>query len=146
MDNFKTEVIDFLRQVKGSGKYVISLIHDFVFPDLEVNKIGELSYPINEKQAKSLIEIAHKAPFGMGHETVVDDKIRSAWEIDSHEISFKSENWTKFLQKVVSKIKKDLDLETFEIEAHLYKMLVYEPGDFFYLIRIVKRKKVCLER
>ncbi len=83
MTDFKKEVLDIPNQVKGSGKYVSSHINDFVFPDITINTVGELSFLINEIQAKSLINVAKKAPFGMGFETIIDTQVRSAWEIDA---------------------------------------------------------------
>lgn len=141
MDDLKKEVLDILLQVKGSGKYVSTLISDFVFPDLEINTIGELSFPINEIQAKALITIAQKAPFGIGHETVNDTQVRSAWEIDAKELSFKSKQWEKFLSKTITKAKVDLGIENSDVSAHLYKMLIYEKGDFFLPHRDSEKEK-----
>ncbi|MBL0026305.1 MAG: hypothetical protein IPO98_15525 [Saprospiraceae bacterium] len=50
--------------------------------------MGELAYPINEIQAHALISVAHKAPFGKGHETLIDPTVRSAWEINDSQLIF----------------------------------------------------------
>jgi hypothetical protein len=141
MNNFKTEVLDILLQVKGSGKYVSANISDFVFPDLEINMIGELSFPINEIQAKALINIAQKAPFGIGQETVVDSQVRSAWEIDAKQLHFKGKQWDFFLNETITKTKIDLGIESSVVSFHLYKMLIYETGDFFLSHRDSEKEK-----
>jgi len=141
MDDLKKEVLNILLQVKGSGKYLSTLINDFVFPDIEINTIGELSFPINEIQAKALIAIAQKAPFGIGHETIIDTQVRSAWEIDTKELSFNSKQWEKFLSKVITKTKADLGIENSDVSAHIYKMLIYETGDFFLSHRDSEKEK-----
>lgn len=141
MNDLKKEVLEILLQVKGSGKYVSTHINDFMFPDLEINTIGELSFPVNEMLAKSLITIAHKAPFGLGHETVIDNQVRSAWEIDAKQLNFKSKQWEKFMSKVITKTKVDLGIEDSDVSAHLYKMLIYETGDFFLPHRDSEKEK-----
>jgi hypothetical protein len=141
MDDFKKEVLDILQNAKGSGKFVSAQIHDFVFPNMEINSVGELSYPINEIQAKAVIAIAHKAPFGMGHETIIDNKVRSAWEIDAKQIHFKGNGWDAFLNKCIEETKTDLGIEDKAVSAHLYKLLIYETGDFFLSHRDSEKEK-----
>ncbi len=141
MTDFKKEVLDILNQIKGSGKYVSSHINDFVFPDITINTVGELSFPINEIQAKSIISIAKKAPFGMGSETIIDTQIRSAWEIDAKEINFTGKQWETFLKNAIKKTKVDLGIENQEVSSHLYKMLIYETGGFFLPHRDSEKEK-----
>lgn len=131
MNRFKEDILNCLKDLKGSGKFVSMQAMEFVFPGLEVEGVGEIAYPINETQAKALIQVAHKAPFGKGSETIVDDRVRSGWEIDADKITFKDSRWSRFIQKIISHLKPDLGLEEYTISAHLYKMLIYEKGDFF---------------
>lgn len=131
MNDFNKRILDCLNNIKGSGSFVSSRTAAFVFPGLEVDKVGELSYPINELHAKALINQAHKAPFGKGSQTILDNKVRSAWEIDAGMLKFKGNQWPTFLDRVLTAIKPDLGIENDEVAAHLYKMLIYEKGDFF---------------
>jgi hypothetical protein len=131
MNVFNKRILECLNNIKGSGTFVSSRTAAFVFPGLEVDRVGELSYPINELQAKALINQAHKAPYGKGSETIVDNTVRSAWEIDAGMLKFKGNQWPTFLDRVLAAIKPDLGIENDEIAAHLYKMLIYEKGDFF---------------
>lgn len=141
MRNFGTELLDSLNLIKGNGSFVTSHIAPFVFPGLTVQDLGEIAYPINSLQAKALIQEAHKAPFGKGSQTIIDDTVRSAWEIDAEKLNFNGQQWDKFLQKALATIKPQLGIEDVEIEAHLYKMLIYEEGDFFLSHRDSEKEK-----
>lgn len=131
MDNLKENILNCLKDLKGSGKFISVKTTEFLFPGLEVDGVGEVAYPINEVQAKALIQVAHKALFGKGSETILDNNVRSAWEIDANKLTFSGSRWAALLDKIVRAIKPDLGLEDYTISAHLYKMLIYETGDFF---------------
>ena len=131
MSSFKESLLNQLRELKGSAKFVTEHTSDFLFPGLEIEEVGELSFPVHTHQAKALIQVAHKAPFGKGTETIVDSSVRSCWEINSDKLTFNNDQWSKFMEKVLRKIKPELGLEDFTISAHLYKMLIYETGSFF---------------
>ena len=131
MNDIKEKILNCLKDVKGSGKFVTAHSVPFLFPGLVIDDIGEISYPINEVQAKALISVAHKAPFGKGSETLLDNNVRSAWEINPNKLTFNGKQWEGFLDKILSKIKPELGIEDYTISAHLYKMLIYEKGDFF---------------
>ena len=131
MNNIKEKILNSLKDVKGSGKFVTAHTVPFLFPGLEIAGIGEISYPINDVQAKALISMAHKAPFGKGSQTVLDNNVRSAWEINADKLTFNGKQWATFLDKILGDIKPELGIEDYAISAHLYKMLIYEKGDFF---------------
>jgi hypothetical protein len=131
MSPFKQNILNCLKDLKGSGKFITAHTTEFQFPELETKGVGEIAYPINQNQAKALIDVAHKAPFGKGSKTIVDKSVRSAWEIDASELVFKGSRWNSFLDKILKNIKPQLGLENHNISAHLYKMLIYEKGDFF---------------
>ncbi|MEC3965804.1 2OG-Fe(II) oxygenase [Flagellimonas halotolerans] len=131
MNQLKKNILICLQDIKGSGKFASIRTADFIFPGLEVETVGEVAYPINQFQAKALIQVAHKAPFGKGSQTIVDNNVRSAWEIDADKLHFNNPNWNGFLGKAIKNIKTDLGLEDYTVTAHLYKLLIYEEGDFF---------------
>jgi len=141
MNESGQKIIDFLRNIKGNGSFFTSHTAPFVFPGLEIEGLGELSYPINELQAKALIQKAGRAPFGKGLETVFDDTVRKAREIDSDKLSFRGTEWERFLQSVLKTIQPQLGIENYEIEARLYKMLIYEKGDFFLSHKDTEKEK-----
>ena len=129
MDNLKKNILNCLNDLKGSGKFISVQTTKFVFPGLDVDGVGEIAYPINEVQAKALIKVAHKARFGKGSETILDNNVRSAWEIDADRLTFNGSRWTGLLDKIVRNIKPDLGLEDYAISVNLYKMLIYDWFD-----------------
>lgn len=131
MATFKTKILRVLNEIKGSGSFVSHHEAAFEFPGLEVDGMGEISYPVNEVQAKSLINKAHRAPFGKGTKTILDDKVRRGWEIDASDLTFTAKGWDGFLDKVLDQVKPDLGIEDYTISVSLYKMLIYEEDDFF---------------
>ena len=131
MSTFRANILSLLGNIKGNGSFVSHHVAAFQFPGLEVKDIGEIAYPINNMQAKALISKAHKAPFGKGSKTLLDNNVRSAWEINADDLTFTGNGWNEFLQKVIDNIKPDLGIEDYTVSANRYKMLIYEKGDFF---------------
>jgi hypothetical protein len=131
MSHFKKQLLSVLEGIKGSGSFVTTDSDPFLFPGLEVRGIGEIGFPVNPLEIREMIKIAHKAPFGKGSETVLDSTIRSAWEIDAREITFNNSDWYKFIADIIEQIKPGLGIEGHAISANLYKLLIYESGDFF---------------
>ena len=131
MKGFKNELLAILSELKGSGKFASVGTQDFIIPGLIIDEIGEVSFPLNEIQAMEIIRVAHKAPFGMGRSTILDETIRKTWEIDADKFTFTNPSWTKLLDRIIKKIKVDLGLEKYQIVANIYKLLLYEEGGFF---------------
>src|SRR5699024_11105990 len=99
MKQLKENILACLQDIKGSGKFVSIRTGDFVFRGVEVKGLGEIAFPVNKLQAKALIEVAHKAPFGKSSQTIIDENVRSGWEIDADNLQFNNPNWKKFLGK-----------------------------------------------
>lgn len=131
MNPFKQQLLSSLENISSAGTFFSSGSNNFLFPKISVSQLDEIAFPLNKIQIQALISVAHKAPFGKGSETILDEKIRNCWEIDADQISFEGDIWQKFIDKIISQIKPDLGIEDKEIEAHLYKMLIYEEGNFF---------------
>ncbi|MGB4960057.1 MAG: 2OG-Fe(II) oxygenase, partial [Saprospiraceae bacterium] len=132
VDNqLKKEIIQCLKGIKGGGTFCSQGSRDFIFPQLSIEGLGELAYPINEIQARALISVAHKAPFGKGHETLIDPTVRSAWEINDSQLIFEGTGWSDMIKGILKGVKKDLGIKEYDVEAQLYKLLIYEKGDFF---------------
>ncbi len=131
MPNFGEKLLESLSLIKGNGSFVTNHQLPFVFPGLSVEGLEEIAYPINSLQAKTLIQVAHKAPFGKGSQTIMDETVRSAWEIDADKLYFEGQQWEAFLLKVIKILKPQLGIEAYEVTPQLYKMLIYEEGDFF---------------
>jgi len=131
MQQLKTSILNCLQNLKGSGKFAAVHTTDFELPGLVVDEVGEIAFPLTEQQAQALIKAAHQAPFGKGSKTVLDTNVRSAWEINAGKLRFSNPKWATFLEKTVQKVKEELGLADYTIEANLYKLLLYENGDFF---------------
>jgi len=131
MSIFKQQVLSVLEEIKGSGSFVTTDSKPFLFPGLEVSGVGEIGFPVNPLEIKEMIKRAHKAPFGKGSETVLDNAVRSAWEIDAADITFNNSDWNKFIAGLIEQVKPALGIEGCAISANLYKLLIYESGDFF---------------
>ena len=124
-------LVETIEEIKGNGAFMSSDCIPFVTPGLSVVGFGELSMPIISEQLKALIALATQAPFGKGSQTITDTSVRNTWEVDASELSFLNPAWEASLSKIINKTKKDLGIEDKEVEAHLYKLLIYEEGGFF---------------
>lgn len=131
MSKNEANILKFLSQIKGNGTFAVEGEEDFMMLGLYVDKVGDVALPMNEIQLKELIKVARKAPFGKGANTITDTSVRSAWEIDAAQIKMKNPAWEGFLAKLLEKIKVQLGLQEQKVSASLYKMLIYEKGDFF---------------
>ncbi|MFT6321709.1 MAG: hypothetical protein ACJAT4_002639 [Granulosicoccus sp.] len=128
---FEKKILATLNTIEGNGTFATSGVHKFIPPGLQIKGIGEVGFPLNPIQIKAMIQVAKKAPFGKGMETITDTAVRSAWEIDANQLTFNHKDWKKFLEKILKKVKRGLGLEEKKINASLYKLLIYETDDFF---------------
>lgn len=131
METYSNELLQILNQIEGNGSFVVSGTKEFMPLGLTVKGVNEISFPITATQIASMIKVAHKAPFGKGSQTILDTKVRSAWEIDAKNISFLNQNWGKLINKILEQTKVGLGIEQQTISANLYKLLIYEKNDFF---------------
>lgn len=131
MANFGKQMLNILGEIKGTGSFVSSGVQPFLFPGLQIRGMDEIGFPINATQIKALIKIAHQAPFGKGSETVLDKTVRSVWEIDADQIKFVNKKWGEFVDGIVKQIKPSMGFDGLSVSANLYKLLIYQKGDFF---------------
>lgn len=126
-----TQLFQILNSIEGNGSYEHSGVNAFVSPGLQVKGVGELALPAQAIQIKELIKAAHQAPYGQGSQTITNTAVRNSWEINADQLAFKNPAWADFLDKILGKVQKGLDLEVQTIAASLYKLLIYEKGGFF---------------
>lgn len=131
MSDFNEQLLNVLNGIKGSGSFVSTNSKPFLFPGLEIQGVGEIGFPINPLEIKEIIRVAHKAPFGRGAETVLDVTVRSVWEIGAGQMVFSNSDWSIFIESIIEEIKPDLGINDHDVSANLYKLLIYEEGDFF---------------
>lgn len=101
-------------------------------PKLTIDDVGDVPYPLSPEQARSIIAIAERAPFGKGTENVVDETVRSVWEVDATKVHI-DESWLdNHLPKIVKCLCNDIDVMFEEyVDAKFYKLLIYEEGGHF---------------
>lgn len=101
-----------------------------------VEEIGLLSLPLNEESLIKLKTHAAKAPYGKGSQTIHDLKVRDTWQINAMDVSTPNEPafFTRTIHLLARQTLKDhfkIDADKMGVEAHLYKMLIYETGGHF---------------
>ena len=93
---------------------------------------GDIPLPVNDDVAARLKTVARVAPFGKGFDTVVDEKVRKAWEIDGTNISFSHPRWKAAVQALTNRVVLELGCDQRAVvEPILYKALLYETGGHF---------------
>ena len=91
-----------------------------------------LGLPICEPQAKQLIELASRAPFGRGEQTIVDTSVRCTWQLNPGQFSVTNPRWEESLRRLLEQVKTELGCNTkMKVTCELYKLLLYEQGGFF---------------
>jgi flagellar biosynthesis GTPase FlhF len=105
-------------------------VEDMTLPGLSVQGLGVLSLPLPAEQLKALKRLCSKAPFGRKEKTIVDPKVRDTWQLEPHQLTIGNPGWAAMLERTVSKVGQDLGCDQ-AIEAQLYKLLLYEPGQHF---------------
>lgn len=103
-------------------------------PGLFVNGLGKVGLPLTERDAKELIRICHKAPFGKGSDTIVDEAVRKTWELNPDQFKLRNNAaWDKCIDEALATATAALGVVggNTGVRAELYKMLLYEEGAHF---------------
>ena len=102
---------------------------------IEIASVGTIGLPLHPVLAKYMKDtVAEKAPFGRGPETLLDESVRKAWQIDPSQVTMTG--WKDTVSNVVKEACYELgisneNVQNLGIEAHLYKVLLYEKGGHF---------------
>ena len=102
-----------------------------VMPGLEVEGLGTVGLPLPKTQARALIRRCRQAPYGKGTQTLVDTDVRRVWEMDPEQFELTNPKWEALIESIVDEAKQRLGLRERKLSAHLYKLLLYEKGNFF---------------
>lgn len=102
----------------------------FFFPDMTVQGVGEIAFPLSVQQAYAFTGVAEVAPYGKGSKTKRDESVRKCWQLDAELVSFKAKAWGKYLDSILAKISEDLGIIG-KVSAKPYKLLLYGPGSHF---------------
>ncbi|HEV3259068.1 MAG TPA: 2OG-Fe(II) oxygenase [Gemmataceae bacterium] len=99
-------------------------------PGIEVEGLGTITLPLKRLTAKELIASCRVAPYGKGTQTLVNKKVRNTFELDPKKFRL-SEAWNVAIADAMRPVAEQLGLPAEQLEARLYKLLVYERGGFF---------------
>ena len=124
-------LLDALGTVDRPGTFCLSGDLPLVMPGLEVEGLGAVGLPLGKTQARQLIQLCHQAPYGKGTETLVDTDVRRVWELDPEQFHLTNPKWQEGLSVLTDRVRDELGLGKRKLAPHLYKLLVYEAGDFF---------------
>ena len=119
-----------LAKVKRPGDYYATGFHETPLPVLSVDGVGQISFPIPDAQIAEIVGCAEQAPYGLGDQTLLDEEVRRTWQLGPDQFSVSGAAWERTLANIAQAAKKGLGVGG-AVSAQLYKMLVYEVGDFF---------------
>ncbi len=124
-------LLDALKKIDRPGTFCTSGCLSPVIPGLEVAGLGAVALPLRKLDAAALKKRARQAPYGKGTQTLVDTDVRRVWEIDAEQVALGNPQWPGVVDEAVRAAQSALGLEQRKLAAHLYKLLLYEPGSFF---------------
>lgn len=129
MSDFQADFAALLGSVRRPGSFVTGGARPISIPRIEVEGVGFLSFPLPSFQAEQLIGVAEAAPYGRGAQTVLDPAVRRAWQLPAERVQLDAP-WHTMVGELLAEVRRGLAVDV-EIEAQLYKLLVYEQGSFF---------------
>ena len=130
LDSINDALAAILQTVQTPGDFFASGQCALHVPLIEVEGIGPIALPLLSTQAAQLIALAERAPYGRGADTLVDNAVRRTWQIAADRIRIQARHWPAMLDGVVKRAATGLGAGA-EVEAELYKLLVYDEGSFF---------------
>ena len=92
---------------------------------------GCCPFPVPDSQIRALIEVAERAPYGKGPDTLVDRAIRDCWQIGADRIRLAGAAWPDTFSRILDMAASGLGCPPDRLDAQLYKLLIYEKGGFF---------------
>src|SRR5260370_10937031 len=119
-----------IRQATRSAKFCVAGCLPGVAPGIEVEGLGTITLPLKRTTAKKLVASCQVAPYGKGAQTLVNKKVRNTFELDPKKFRL-SDAWNVAIADAMRRVGEQLGLPAEQLEARLYKLLVYEKGGFF---------------
>ncbi|MEA2742942.1 MAG: hypothetical protein QOG25_1313 [Acetobacteraceae bacterium] len=130
MSSIASELADVLGTVRRPAGFFVSGTEQMLAPGLEVDGVGPIGLPVPAVQAQQLVAVAERAPYGRGEDTLTDTSVRRTWQIAAGRVRMQSKYWPKTLQTIVARVAEGLGIDD-QIDAELYKLLIYDEGSFF---------------
>lgn len=131
LSDLQRQLRDCLNNVPSAGSFACFGVEPkAVNPGIYVKDVGVVGLPLAEREARIRIGHSHQSPFGRGSETIIDTSVRKTWELNTDQFELRNPAWPPFLQELVAVVAKKLGTDT-DVQAELYKMLLYESGGYF---------------
>ena len=108
----ETDIVDQLTQFLASlndtpAKFAVGgTLQSTPLPGLCINNVGPISVPLCDEQAKKIIAVASKAPYGRGEKTILDEGYRKTWELQPYQVSITNIMFNMKINEIVSFRKK----------------------------------------
>ena len=132
-DLIRKELCAALDGIESAGTFAsFGHLADLPDPQLQVDPCGNIHFPLPEVDASRIIAASHQAPFGKGTETIVDTSVRRTWELNQDQITIHNAQFQDAILRILPIACRGLGiLEHGNVEAQLYKLLLYEKGALF---------------
>lgn len=122
---------DILARVRRPGDFFVHGAIESPLPQLEIDGIGTVSFPVPPQQARALVALCERAPYGRGQDTIVDTGVRRVWQLAPMKLSLAGKSWPRTLDQILATVTEGLGCGDAKVRAELYKLLVYDRGSFF---------------
>ena len=122
---------EILARVRRPGDFFVHGLIECPLPQLEIDGIGTVSFPVPQQQVKALVKFCERAPYGRGRETLVDTRVRKVWQLAPSKLHLAGKAWPRTLDRILATVTEGLGLGSAKVRAELYKLLVYNRGSFF---------------
>ena len=126
-----TELEALLKSVDRPGDYFAHGRSFHPMPRIAVDGVGVLSFPVPDAQIRALIGVAERAPYGRGPDTRVDTSVRDCRQIGATRMQVAGRAWPETFARILGAAGEGLGCPVERLDAHLYKLLIYEQGGFF---------------
>jgi hypothetical protein len=117
-------------QATRSAKFCVVGCLPVVDPGIEVEGLGAITLPLKRTTAKDLVASCQVAAYGKGTQTLVNKQVRNTFELDPKKFRL-SDAWNVAIADAMRPVAELLGLPAEQLEARLYKLLVYQKGGFF---------------
>lgn len=128
--DIKEDLLTALDGIQSSGDFVATGELEPLDPQIKVQDVGAIILPLQESQARQMIEHAQQAPYGRGSETLVDISVRNTLELNPDQFELGNPGWNDYIEQACAHVARKLGVNA-PISAELYKMLIYEKGAMF---------------
>ena len=125
------QLSDRVATIRRAANFCVGGAMDDVSPDIEVAGFGPLKLPLKPTAARRLIALCKQAPFGQGTKTLVDKKIRNAYQLDPDQFVLSNPAWEEAIRATTRTVAERLGLPADDLVPELYKLLLYRPGGHF---------------